>query len=153
MLVERAGFFGRWGLGGIYEFNKHHAVELSLGSYTVEHRAHYQTNFSYRYSNWEVAVTEHIWRPLQVGLFGLYSLDNDRYFLESPKKYPSPGYYDGTAMRWGIDFATTFVWVQSSLGFAYHLRILDSGVVAIYNNKNRDLQYYISSGFSLRYLF
>lgn len=153
MLVERAGFFGRWGLGGIYELNRRHSFELSVGNSVIEHKDHYQANLSYRYSQWEVVIADYRWLPFQVGMFTMYSLDQSRYFLESPGKYPSPGYYDGTALRSGIDFATTLIWMRSSLGVAYHLRVLDSGVVAIYNNKNRDLQYYISSGISLRYLF
>ncbi len=151
-LAERAGFFGKYSLGASYEWNQTQAVDLLIGTYEVADASYYQANFAYRYSRWEVPFYEHNWRPIQFGGFIVTSLDNGRFFITSPSKYPYPEYYDETALRWGAELGSTFTF-KNRFAIGYCLRIFDNGLIAIYNNSNRDLQYYISSGLSLQYAF
>lgn len=85
--------------------------------------------------------------------FTVRSWDRHNYFMTSPDKYPYEQYYDETALRYGLEFGSTMTFKDYNFAVAYRLRILDSGLIAVYNNKNRDLQYYISSGVSLQYVF
>ena len=94
-----------------------------------------------------------VWRPLQFGFFTVRSWDGRNYFLTSPEKYPYEQYYDETALRYGAEFGSTFTFTDYHIGISYSLRILDSGFIALYNNKSRDLRYYISSGLSFQYVF
>jgi hypothetical protein len=152
--VEHAGFFGTYALGGVYEFNDRHATELSLGVYRNEGKPQqYQSNLAYRHSLWRVPWEEKMWVPLQLGAFTIYSLDGDHFFLKSPSKYPSAGYYDQTALRWGFEFGTSLIFPKNRFSISYHFRILDNGFVAVYNNFRRDLQYYVSSGINFQYRF
>ncbi|KHD86999.1 MAG: hypothetical protein OM95_16895 [Bdellovibrio sp. ArHS] len=152
-VVERSGFLGTFAAGASYELEPEHAVDLSLGGYSVDDEILYQANFIYRYSRWNTSVGPDVWRPLQFGFFLVYALNSDRYFIESPDKYPYPEYYDFTALRYGFEFGTTYTFMRTHIGLAYHLRIFDNGAIAVFNNSNRDLQYYISSGVSVQYLF
>lgn len=151
-LAERAGFFGKYSLGVSYEWNNTQATDLLIGTYEVADKNYYQANFAYRYSRWEVPFYGHSWRPVQLGGFIVASLDNGRFFVTSPSKYPYPEYYDETAVRWGAELGSTFTF-KSRFAIGYRLRIFDNGLIALYNNTNRDLQYYISSGLSLQYAF
>lgn len=83
----------------------------------------------------------------------MYAMNDKKYFLRSPGKYPYPEYYDETALRYGLEFGTTLTFMPSRLAIGYRVRIFDNGVIAAFNKNNRDLQYYISSGLSLQYLF
>lgn len=151
--IGTKGFFGDQSVGGIY-FSQHHELELSLGTYSRGGGDSTQANAAYRYSKWVLPfLGDTIWHPIQVGLFSTYSLDRKHYFLESPAKYPYEDYYDQTAFRWGIDLGSNIFWSAVQVSLAYHIRVLDTGVIAIYNNSHKDLQYYISSGLSLRYHF
>lgn len=132
-VLERAGFLGTLAAGASYEFVPEHAA--------------------YRYSRWNTKVFGNDWRPLQLGVFAVYALNNERFFIKSPDKYPYPDYYDETAIRYGAEFGTTFTFMPSRIGIGYHIRIFDNGIIAMFNNSNRDIQYYISSGISLQYLF
>lgn|GEM_PF-1284359 len=152
-IVERAGFFGKYSLGVSYEWRPEHAVDFSAGVYQIEAQDYYQANFVYRYSRWNVPFYGHNWRPLQFGAFAVYALDRDRYFLQSPGKYPYGDYYDETALRYGAEFSSTLTFFPSRLAVALRVRIFDNGLIAIYNNSERDIQYYVSSGLSLQYLF
>jgi hypothetical protein len=152
-MVERAGFLGKVAAGTSYEFNPEHAVDYLLGMYEIGNDHYYQSNLMYRYSHWNVPVRKDVWRPLQLGAFVVYAMNNDRYFMDSPDVYPESNYYDGTAIRYGTEFSSTYTWYPSRIGLGYHIRIFDNGIIAIFNNSNRDLQYYISSGFSLQYVF
>jgi hypothetical protein len=153
ILLERAGFMGTAAIGGSYEWRPEHAVDLSLGGYKIDNEFFYQMNMSYRYSRWNTGVRGNIWRPLQFGVFTVYALNTDRYFLSSPDKYPSKGYYDETALRYGAEFGSTMTFMPSHFAIGYRLRIFDNGLIAMLNNTNRDIQYYISSGITLQYLF
>ncbi len=152
-ILERAGFMGTVAVGGSYEWVPEHALDLTLGGYGVDNEVFYQANLAYRYSRWNTPTNGDMWRPLQFGLFSVYALNTDRYFLKSPSKYPSKGYYDETAFRYGIEFGTTYTFLPSHFGIGYRLRIFDNGLIAMFNNTNRDIQYYISSGVTLQYLF
>jgi len=148
-----AGFFGKYSLGVAY-VGGHHETELSLGAYSNASRTELQSNLAYRYSPWIVPVLNNkIWHPIQVGLFGLFSWDEKTYFTDSPSYYPTPGYYDQTALRLGVEFGTSLLLPNNQWSVAYFIRVLDSGLIAIYNNDRKDLQYYISSSLSLRYHF
>lgn len=94
-----------------------------------------------------------LWTPLQFGVFFIYSLDGYHFFANSPSQYPSSGYYDETRYRYGAELGSTFAFLSSGIELGYRLRILDNGMVAIYNNAHKDLQYYVSSGLELRYRF
>jgi hypothetical protein len=153
IVFERAGFLGQYALGGSYEITPEHAVDLMVGVYHVSSNDYYQTSLIYRYSRWNTTFYGNNWRPLQFGIFATYSLDQDRYFMKSPGKYPDPNYYDETALRYGAEISSTFTFMPIGIGIGYHLRIFDSGIIAMFNNSNRDVQYYISSGISLQYLF
>lgn len=152
-VVSRAGFLGVVAAGASYEVNPYHAVDFLLGSYSMGGDRHLQSNFLYRYSRWQVPVGADVWRPVQFGAFIVYANNNDKFFLKSPEVYPERNYYDGTAIRYGAEVTSTYTWYPLRFGLAYHLRIFDNGLIAIFNNSNRDLQYYISSGFSLQYVF
>ncbi|WP_413559293.1 hypothetical protein [Bdellovibrio sp. HCB209] len=152
-LIERAGFMGTVAAGGSYEWTPEHALDLSLGAFPIDSETFYQANFVYRYSRWNSPVKGDMWRPLQFGFFGVYALNNKRYFLKSPDKYPYPGYYDETSFRYGAEFGTTYTFMPSRIAIGYRLRIFDNGLIATFNNTNRDIQYYISSGFTVQYLF
>ncbi|UYL10462.1 hypothetical protein B9G69_007700 [Bdellovibrio sp. SKB1291214] len=153
LTLERAGFMGTMALGGSYEWLPEHAVNFSVGGYHIDKEIFYQSNLSYRYSRWNTGVRGNLWRPLQFGVFASYALNQDRFFLKSPDKYPSPGYYDETALRYGLELASTMTFMPSHFAIGYHLRIFDTGIIAMFNNDNKDIQYYISSGISLQYLF
>lgn len=151
--VSTAGFFGKYSLGIAYQ-NEHHEGEFSLGSYSNAGRTELQSNLAYRYSPWiEPVLTDKIWRPIRVGVFGLFSWDEKTYFTNSPSYYPTPGYYDQTALRLGLEVGTSMTLPSRNLSVAYFIRVLDSGMIAFYNNTRKDLQYYISSSLSLRYHF
>ncbi|WP_347358597.1 hypothetical protein [Bdellovibrio sp.] len=152
-LFERAGFLGKYAIGASYEWAPEHAVSYLLGNYQIEDEDFYQSNLIYRYSRWNTDFFGHHWRPLQFGFFLVYAMNNQKYFLKSPDKYPYADYYDETALRYGVEFGTTLTFMPSRLGLGYYIRVFDNGVIANFNNSKRDLQYYISSGLSLQYLF
>ncbi len=147
------GFFGRYSAGVVYSEGQHE-TEFSLGMYRQEGKEYPQANLIYRYAPWEVlTLKKQVFHPLEIGLFVTYSLDSENYFLVSPSKYPYNSYYDQTALRWGFEVSNSLYFPSKSLSATYHIRILDTGLIAFYNNDRKDLQYYISSGFSLRYHF
>lgn len=154
LFIARSGFMGKGALGLSAEFADHkHTTDLSLGVYDIEKVNYYQLNFSYRYSQWKIYYRNQEWRPLQIGIFGVYSLDYDRFFYDSPTPYPTKDYYEQTRFRYGLEISTNLTFVKSCLGLSYHLRVFDTGLTASFNNQNRDLQYYMSSGVSLQYIF
>lgn len=151
--INRMGFFGRIGGGAIYTWNDVHSVEGSLGLFAMDDKDYGQINMAYRYSRWQVQHYERLWTPMQVGVFLTRALPTKQYFKASPSKYPSADYYDQTALRGGLEFGTSVMFSKTNLGVAYHMRVLDAGLIAFYNNAHRDLQYYVSSALSLRYQF
>lgn len=153
LFISRSGFMGKGALGLSYEFTPQHAADLSVGIYDIHKVNYYQLNLAYRYAHWTLNYKEHQWRPLQVGLFGVHSLDYDRFFYNSPERYPTKDYYEQTRFRYGFEVGSHFTFLCSKLAIGYHMRIFDTGVIAVVNNENRDLQYYISSGLSLYYIF
>lgn len=153
LMFQRSGFVGKYALGASYEFNPKHAVDYLLGVYQIEDEDFYQSNLMYRYSRWNVPFYSNSWRPIQFGFFMVYAMNQDKYFLKSPGKYPYPKYYDETALRYGAEFSSTFTMWPSGIAIGYHLRVFDNGIIAAFNNRNRDLQYYTSSGISLQYVF
>lgn len=153
LIFERAGFLGAYSGGFSYQWNERHATDLSLGSYSNDGVKYYQTNISYRYSRWSVPWENRNWIPIQIGVFTIRSLDKHNYFVKSPSEYPSDGYYDATAFRWGLLYGTALEFPESHFGIAYYIKILDNGIIALYNNSQMDLQYYISSGIGLHYIF
>jgi hypothetical protein len=153
ILFEKSGFIGKYALGASYEFSPEHAVDYLIGVYQIESEDFYQSNLIYRYSRWNVPFYGNTWRPIQFGLFMVYAMNQDKYFMRSPGKYPYPGYYDETALRYGAEFSSTFTMWPSGFAVGYHVRIFDNGIIAAFNNSNRELQYYISSGLSLQYVF
>ena len=134
----------------IYEHAIHHDFEISLGAYSAGTGDKYQSNLAYRYSPWRVSCVNFNWEPIQIGAFALYSWDR-RFFLKTPDKYPTDNYYEQTAFRWGLEQGSSFSFLNERWHLALTLRIIDNGIVAIYNNANRDLQYYLSSGLRLEY--
>ncbi len=152
MSAEYAGFLGTYSLGGGYSFNEKHSLEFLIGTYN-NGRAHYQSNLLYRYSRWSVPFKNRTWIPLQIGVFILQSWDHKNYFNKSPEPYPEENYYESTLIRSGLELGSTILVPEYNLGISYRYRMLDNGLVAIYNNTNRDLQYYTSSGLGLQYYF
>lgn len=152
--LQHAGFFGKVSGGAIWASRSGHEVETSIGMYDIANVHYGQLNLAYRYTPFEQpAGPDIVWEPTQVGLFVIHSQESDRFFSESPSKYPTSGYYDQTAFRGGIEIGTRVVSVPWNFAFAYRFRVLDTGLVALYNNAHRDLQYYISSGIQLQYIF
>lgn len=153
LMATRAGFYGQYSLGFSYEWAAHHAVDCSIGTYQIDLENYYQSNLGYRYSRWQIPFYGNDWRPLQFGAFLVYAMNQDKYFLRSPGKYPYPEYYDETALRYGLEFSSTITFKPSRIGLGYHFRIFDNGVIASFNNSARNLQYYSSSGISVQDLF
>ena len=151
--VAHAGFMGTVSAGPIYDFNSDHAAAFSIGSYQNGPNHYAQLNLAYRYSRWQYDRPKVFWKPLHIGLFLLYSTDQQRFFTKSPSKYPEDGYYEETALRGGVELGSTVLLRHSRLGFAMYMRILDNGIVATLNNVYRDLQYYTSTGLGLQYQF
>lgn len=147
------GFLGEFGVGAIYEWESPHSVELSIGSYRIDSKDQWQSNLAYRYACWKIERHNKQWTPMQIGFFTMRSWDSEHYFLEGPSQYPYSNYYDQTAFRWGIEFGSILKFMNTGIAVAYHLRVLDTGIIAIYNNGQKDLQYYVSSGLALRYYF
>lgn len=153
MSLERAGFFGHSSLGGGYEWSRTHSLEFLIGAYPNDGHDNYQLNLAYRYSRWSVPFELIDWKPLQIGFFAMRSWDNDNYFLRSPNEYPQDNYYEQTIVRFGLEVGTTVFLTDTNFALAYRLRFLDNGLVALYNNTNKDLQYYTSSGLALQFYF
>lgn len=151
--LAHAGFFGKVSLGISYEFSDQHAADISLGGYEISDHLYYQLNLAYRYSPWTVPFGKHQWRPIQTGIFAVYSLDHDRYFFKSPGKYPYDNYYEQTILRYGVEFSSTMTFLPYNVAISYHVRVFETGVIANFNNQHKDLEFYISSGVSLQYLF
>ena len=126
---------------------------MLVGTYSIEAEDHYQLNFAYRYTPWAVPFDKVQWRPFQIGLVGLHSLDYNRYFLRSPVQYPQDNYYEQTLIRLGLELGQHWVVEDYSIGLSYYFRLLDNGFVALYNNTQKDLQYYTSSGLGITYFF
>ncbi len=147
------GFLGEFGAGMIYEWESPHSVEVSIGAYKIQNHDQWQSNLAYRYSCWKIERENKHWVPMQIGFFTTRSWDSEHYFLEGPSQYPYSNYYDQTAFRWGIEFGSVLTYMNTGIAIAYHLRVLDTGLIAIYNNGRKDLQYYVSSGLALRYHF
>lgn len=145
---------GTYALGGGYTFeNPKHAVEFLIGVYDGGEEEYFQTNILYRYSRWEIDRVDRKWYPLQMGVFTVRTWDQDNYFLKSPSQYPADNYYESTAFRWGFELGATVLFIPSQISLSYRLRVIDNGIVALYNNGNKDLQYFTSSGLALQYHF
>jgi hypothetical protein len=153
LVVQRAGFLGVAAAGFGYNITENHQLEYTLGTYPIAEKNYYQSNFIYRYSHWNTPVEGHMWKPIQIGFFIVYAMNSEKYFITSPDKYPYPKYYDETALRYGVELGSSFTFAVTRIGIGYYIRIFDNGLIAAFNNSNRDLQYYVSSGFSLSYTF
>jgi hypothetical protein len=152
--LYHAGYFGKYAVGVLYQFSEHHEADFAVGVSSTGSTSYGQLDTSYRYSPWLYSVTEgQLWKPLQLGIFAVYSMNDGNYFVKSPPNYPSPGYYDGTDIRPGIELGSTYRFENTHLELAYRMRLIDLGITAIYNNAHRDLQYYVSSGLELHYRF
>lgn len=152
-ILEKAGFFGDYATGVSVDWNDRHATDLSLGRYRIDDSYSKQLNLSYRYSRWQVLFRGDEWRPVQYGAFVIHSIGDDRFFSRSPSKYPYPDYYDPTAFRFGMEFSSTWTFKPENIALALRLRVFDTGLIAGFNNENRNLQYFSSSGLSLQYVF
>lgn len=151
--VGTAGFFGSAYVGAAYEWNSSHQVEGTLGWYTNSKRSGPQINLAYRYAVWNIPWKNKIWKPASIGFNTIYAVDRDNFFIESPKKFPSDGYYEQTALRAALELGSSMIFLETNLELIYYLRFLDNGLIAFYNNNRRDLQYYTSSGIGLSYHF
>jgi hypothetical protein len=152
-VLEKAGFMGALALGAGYDWSPDHATDFSLGGYRISDNTYYQANFSYRYSPWQIPYLINTWQPLHVGFFMVYALNGNRYFLSSPEKYPTPGYYDQTALRYGLELGSTYIFTSKNFSVGYRLRVFDTGLIAAYNNTDSGLTYSVSSGLALHYFF
>ena len=150
-MATYGGFFGKYSLGAVYRWREKNNFEMSLGLYSIGEKDFHQVNLAYRRSIWLLLWDEHHFSPVQLGFFVVTAIDNDSYFYTSPSKYPDKGYYDQTAYRYGLEYSTSYAYHQYE--FSYYLRVMDTGIIALYNNAHRDLQYYLSSGLSAAYRF
>ncbi|MGE0526417.1 MAG: hypothetical protein AB7G93_05190 [Bdellovibrionales bacterium] len=151
---HHAGFLGDWAVGPAYAFHPKHSVELTVGAYELRETHYHQLNLGYSYLPWRVNPNPQVsWAPLRLGVVILGSLDNDRYFLKSPEQYPADNYYEQTAIRWGIQLGTSAFLARRRLELGLHTMILDSALVALYNNLHEDLSYFFSSGVLIKFHF
>lgn len=110
-------------------------------------------NLVYRYSRWSVPLEQNSWEPVQIGFFVLRSWNQDKYFLRSPTQFPDDNYYSQTLFRLGLEWGMSYTLEDIDLSLSYRFRILDNGLIALYNNSGKDLQYYTSSGLGLQFRF
>lgn len=150
--LSRAGFFGEYSAGAVFAFREFHEAEISAGAYSSGEGREMQLNAAYRYVPWTVQGVHLRWQPVFLGGFVVSTVGGGRFFFNSPSKYPYKNYYDETAVRWGFETGSSWMW-PSGWGVAYRLRISDAGLIALYNNRNKDLEFSMSSGLSLLYSF
>lgn len=152
--VNGSGFFGNVSAGAIYGWSRSNSFEMSVGHFSIQEMQFVQSNFAYRKSHWSIRKNQMIWNPLGFGVFAINAWNGSRYFPQSPTKYPYANYYDQNAIRWGIELGTVLGIPSQHLSYAYHIRVLDVGVIAATNNHfDLDPVYYIASGLSVRYDF
>jgi hypothetical protein len=153
LVLQKGSYLGNTALGGIYTWKEKHSVEISIGNYMAADSENYQINLGYRWSPWQVPVSTWRWAPAQLGIFLMGTLNNREYFTESPDIYPSDDYYDQTAVRGAFQISSGFYFRKEKAAFIYHFSILENGLIAIYNNDWRNLNYFWASGFSLQIYF
>ena len=154
LVYQYAGFFGKNAIGLGVSASDYHMFEVSVGEYSLEEKRQLQLNLGYRYTPWVVDTEIGQIKPVSLGLHALYSDGGGKYFLQSPDQYPYADYYDQTALRLLFSYAISYrpsFWPR--LEVLYQNGILDNGLVALYNNRKSDLQYFWSSGLSLRWKF
>lgn len=153
LLLGTAGFQGAMTLGLTYQLSVRHALELSLGQYAIENQAAYQVNFGYTYTPARIQLGPMAWAPVDMSALLIYALDNQRYFVVSPSRFPTPGYYEPTALRAGLSLGTELAILKDRLRLIYQVVILDNGIVAALNNRAEDVNYFLSAGLKLRFDF
>jgi len=152
--AQFSGFQGQLAIGPSYAFNPSHTAELSIGQYTINDDAYYQVNSGYIYTPWRVHLHRHnFWAPLHPGLTVMYSLDGSRYFYKSPDHYPTDNYYEPSVLRWGIQVGSTLRMNRRRFELTAYTVLLDSGLVALYNNDHEALEFFIASGMGVRFYF
>jgi hypothetical protein len=152
--LDHAGYFGKYVIGILFQYSDQQEATLSMGTSFTAGTPYGQINAAYRFTPWLYPTLEtHLWKPIQLGVFGIFSLNDGNYFWNSPDKYPSPGYYDNTRVRSGGEVGTCYRFETTGIEVAYRLRLIDLGTSAVYNNAHRDLQYYVSSGLEFHYHF
>lgn len=105
-ITQYAGFLGKYAVGPTYDFNDRHMASYLLGGYQIDKNYYYQSSLLYRYSRWTEALGDYNWRPLQIGLFMTYAMNNTRFFTRSPSIYPAKNYYEQTKLRYGVEVGT-----------------------------------------------
>lgn len=148
-----AAFMGEQYYGGIYNWNDHHAVFLTFGSYDIHNVDYWQYNLGYRFTSEVIEYEYFNWAPVQMGVSLIRSMGYREFFIKSPDRYPSENYYEGNALRLAFILGSGFNFFDNKLGLNYHFVVLDTGLIAIYNNPKARLPYYFSSGLSLQYNF
>lgn len=157
--VTYAGYLGDFSIGFLREWRETHSVHLSVGYYDIDGIKYTQANLGYMYQTpWHHRFDDNpdlSWHFFSVGLYLLRSLDNTHYFRASPSKYPTAGYYDETALRFGLNMATSVRFWNDSTQISYFMMILDNGIIAAYNNQHERslISYFVSHGLSLSYRF
>ncbi|WII73188.1 hypothetical protein QJS83_04790 [Bdellovibrio sp. 22V] len=159
--------YADWGVGagtGSYMGDRHFGV-----NYTSESQRH-MTEFSYGETPGILGGRvrqlnlKYVYSPLQsiyhevttnwIGIGALLSrcLCSDT-FVTNPDVYPESNYYDETAYRVGLVFATKLNW-RNWEGY-WDWTLLDQVAIAIYNNNRyaSKPEAYWASGFGVRYYF
>jgi hypothetical protein len=150
--IESGGYLGNFALGGIYSWQKDHAVEASIGEYEAAGKKHYQMNLGYRWSPWKTQTSSVVWAPLHFGFFLIGSLDQSQFFTELGDTYPDD-YYDENAIRAALQLGSSLFFNRGKLAVVYYLTVLENGIIAIYNNDWKNLTHFWSSGLALQYFF
>lgn len=78
------------------------------------------------------------WTPLLVGGFFTYT-DHKKYYLEAPKKYNDPDYYDTTSLRLGLRFSSEIILVRKSektIRLSLDGSLLERALIAYFNNSS-----------------
>lgn len=152
LIFQSGGFLGRLNAGILISWEEKHAAEISLGTYLADNREYHQLNVGYRWSPWIIVLDEKTkWSAIQVGGFLIGSLDRENFFTESPDTFPE-NYYDQNAIRGGLQLASS-LFFSDSVAITAHMMILESGLIAIFNNKWDDLPYVWATGLGLQVFF
>ncbi|AGH96701.1 hypothetical protein [Pseudobdellovibrio exovorus] len=157
--LSYGGYLGDCSIGALREWNERHSLHLSFGYYSIESTRYTQLNFGYNYQTpWYHRFESNndlSWHFFTVGGYLLRSLDNTHYFRASPGKYPTAGYYDETALRFGLRMATSVRFWDDKAQISYFMMVLDNGLIASYNNQHERslIAYFISHGLAVSYRF
>lgn len=153
LAVGSGSFQGSISVGGAYRISKRHTWEVTLGQYIQGRANRYQLNGGYHFTPWRLTVGGRVLEPLHLGVMVLYALDRTTYFEVSPPRYPEENYYEETAIRPALVMGTGLTMFEERVHFIYELALVDTGILAGFNNEWTETRYFFASGMKLRMEF